>query len=111
MIERLEIPVDNMCIGREILVHCTRRSVRLVGGLDAPTPGASPLLTPTLVEVTGIVPGTGAAKGLLPDGSTVLVRLPRNDRGGIGSRYVAMAAGSMPDGFPLVQAISSWLVP
>lgn len=111
VIERLEIPVDNMCIGREILVHCTRRSVRLVGGLDAPTPGASPLLTPTLVEVTGIVPGTGAAKGLLPDGSTVLVRLPRNDRGGIGSRYVAMAAGSMPDGFPLVQAISSRLVP
>ncbi|WP_084958880.1 hypothetical protein [Thermoactinospora rubra] len=108
---KVDVPVDNVAVGRAIVVYDDGYRARFVGGLEGVTSGASPLLTPLIAEITGFLPGTGVAKAVLADGRAVVARLPRGFRGGIGARYVTVAAGETRDGNPLYQAVSSPLVP
>ncbi|MEV6155635.1 hypothetical protein AB0L53_35380 [Nonomuraea sp. NPDC052129] len=107
----IDVPVDNMTIGRAVLVQADDRRARFVGGLQegGPTRADAGVLVPQVAEVTGGIPGSGVVKGLLTDGSPVVIRLPRSQRAGIGSRFVTVAAGATAEGLPLFQAISSRL--
>lgn len=106
---KVEIPVDNMGLGRPLLVQVDGHQARFVGGLEPgePTSRRAGELMPVIADVAGVMPGTGATKAMLPDGSPVALRLPLRQPASAGTSYVAVPAGTLRDGFPLYQAISS----
>lgn len=108
---KIAAPVDNLHIGRKVLVRQDQAEVRLVGGLEPCSPppsGISSSMAPIVVEI-GETSTNAYAEVTCPDGSRGLLRLPRGHEAKIGARYAALVLDPQGSPGPLLMAVSSRL--